>query len=218
MKISEKTVDILKNFSAININLQVKPGSEIRTVSPQKSMLATAIVEETFDTPFCIYELPKLIGSLSLFKEPDVCFFENHLTIAAGTTVMNYTYAAPAMIIAAPEKNINLTDPDVELSLTEGDLARVVRAAGVLQLPEIAFVGNGKKIFLRAMNNKNPTADQFNIEVGESDKDFIMMFKAENIVRLLSRDYTVRLSTKGISHFGSADVNYWVAIESNAKG
>ena len=34
MKLSEQTVSILKNYSAINQNLMIKEGSEISTMSP----------------------------------------------------------------------------------------------------------------------------------------------------------------------------------------
>ena len=48
MKLSKQTIEILKNFSSINMSVVLKPGSKIRTVSPQKTILAQAIVSETF--------------------------------------------------------------------------------------------------------------------------------------------------------------------------
>ena len=42
MKISESTFDVLKNFSTINPSLAFKKGSKLRTVSPQKNILAEA--------------------------------------------------------------------------------------------------------------------------------------------------------------------------------
>ena len=45
MKLSEQTVAILKNFSAINQNLIIKQGSEISTVSAMKNIVASAKVE-----------------------------------------------------------------------------------------------------------------------------------------------------------------------------
>ena len=40
MKISEKTFDVLKNFSTINPSIAVKAGNVLRTVSEQKNILA----------------------------------------------------------------------------------------------------------------------------------------------------------------------------------
>ena len=48
MELSKETQDILKNFSEINQSLAFKQGSEVKTVSPQKNILATAKVKEHF--------------------------------------------------------------------------------------------------------------------------------------------------------------------------
>ena len=39
-KLSQDTLDILKNFAGINSNILVEPGNTIRTVSPVKNVLA----------------------------------------------------------------------------------------------------------------------------------------------------------------------------------
>ena len=57
MKISDTTFDVLKNFSTINQSLAFKAGNVIRTVSPQKNILAQAKVAESFPVDFAIYEL-----------------------------------------------------------------------------------------------------------------------------------------------------------------
>ena len=69
MKLSEQTVSILKNFSAINQNLIIKQGSEISTVSAMKNIVATAKVEEIFPVEFAIYDLNEFLSGLSLFKK-----------------------------------------------------------------------------------------------------------------------------------------------------
>ena len=48
MKLSEQTVNILKNFSTINQNILVKEGSQLRTMSTMKNILAEAEVTEAF--------------------------------------------------------------------------------------------------------------------------------------------------------------------------
>ena len=45
MKLSEQTVNILKNFSTINQNILVKEGSQLRTMSTMKNILAEAPVD-----------------------------------------------------------------------------------------------------------------------------------------------------------------------------
>jgi hypothetical protein len=54
--------------------------------------------------------------------------------------------------------------------------------------------------------------------VGEADADFRMIFKTENL-KLIAGDYNVQISSKGISHFKSTDMNleYWIALESGSQ-
>ena len=40
MKLSNRTVEILKNYSDINMSLFIEPGNILRTVSPSKTILA----------------------------------------------------------------------------------------------------------------------------------------------------------------------------------
>ena len=65
MKISNKTLDILKNFSEINQSVLIKKGKNLKTVSALKNILAHAEVEEDFPQDFAIYQLNEFIGVLS---------------------------------------------------------------------------------------------------------------------------------------------------------
>ena len=55
MKISKHTLNMLKNFSDINMSIEVKTGNILRTVSVQKNILAQADVEDNFPQDFAIY-------------------------------------------------------------------------------------------------------------------------------------------------------------------
>ena len=57
MKLSENTLNVLKNFASINQGILVKPGKSLRTISSNKAILAEASVDEDFPTEFGIYDL-----------------------------------------------------------------------------------------------------------------------------------------------------------------
>jgi len=212
MKLSENTINILKNPS-----LLVKPGNVLSTVSPVKSIFAKATVEENFPSQFAIYELSKFLGVVSLFNEPELDFGEKQMTIISGSQSLNYTYADPSMIVTPPEKDINFPEPDIEFNITQEELQKVVRATGVLQLPDIAVIGDGSTLKMSSTNSKNPTTDVFNIKVGETAKTFNMIFKAENIIKLLSANYNVKISSKGLALFTADTIRYYVATEANSS-
>ena len=46
MKLSEKTLNLLKNFSTINQSILFKKGSSLRTISVMKNILAEAVLED----------------------------------------------------------------------------------------------------------------------------------------------------------------------------
>ncbi len=60
MQLSEKTIGILKNFATINQSILIKDGSNINTMSVQKNVLASAVVEESFPQEFGIYDLNEI--------------------------------------------------------------------------------------------------------------------------------------------------------------
>jgi len=217
MKLSENTINILKNYAVINPSLLVKPGNVLSTVSPVKSIFAKATVEENFPSQFAIYELSKFLGVISLFNEPELDFGEKQMTIISGSQSLNYTYADPSMIVTPPEKDINFPEPDIEFNITQEELQKVVRATGVLQLPDIAVIGDGSTLKMSSTNSKNPTTDVFNIKVGETAKKFNMIFKAENIIKLLSANYNVKISSKGLALFTADTIRYYVATEANSS-
>ena len=56
MKLNENTSAILKNFSEINTNILIKPGSELNTISTMRNIFAKATITESFDSEFGIYD------------------------------------------------------------------------------------------------------------------------------------------------------------------
>lgn len=217
MKLSENTVNILKNYATINPSLLVNTGNVLSTMSPTKAMYAYATVEENFPRQFAIYELSKFLGVMSLFKEPELNFDEQAVTIVSGRQTVKYTYTNPNNIVAPdPNKKIAFPTADIEFSISQEELQRVVRAAGVLQLKEAAVFGNAQNITMTATDSKNPTADVFSVEVGETDKTFAMYFDIHDIIKLLPNDYNVKITSKGLSQFSSNNIVYYVGIKANS--
>ena len=220
MILSEQTINVLKNFAQINPSIQFKPGEVMTTVSPQKTVMAKATVEETFPSGAAIYDLNRFLGVLSLFDEPELIFNDKMVTVSKEKKKINYTFADPQMIITPPEKEINFPEPEVTVDVTWAEIQQVLRAASVMQLPEIALIGSSGEVHLSAIDSKNPTADVYSSEVGETNDEFTFIFKVENL-KLLNLSYIIQVSERGIAKFTSSNtygpkVEYWVATESNS--
>ena len=57
MKLSDQTLNILKNFAGINNSILVKQGKQLRTMSVAKNILGEAQIEEEFPRDIAIYDL-----------------------------------------------------------------------------------------------------------------------------------------------------------------
>lgn len=215
MKLSEKTINILKNFSNINQSIIVKPGNVLTTVTEVRNLMARARVEETFDKQFAIYELNKFLGVLSLFKEPEIEITDRKIRIYSGRQSIDYTLAEPGMIKAAPDRDILMPEPDIDFDIKGEELASVLRSMSILELKELAIMGDGEKLYVKAVNPKNPLSDAVSIIIGETDKLFKAFIKQENF-KLINTDYNVKLTFKGMMQWTSKDITYWVAAESNS--
>ncbi len=67
MYFSNDTVNVLKNFSQINPSIAFKPGNKLSTMSPQKSIMAIAEVQDVFSSSGAIYDLGRFFGVVSLY-------------------------------------------------------------------------------------------------------------------------------------------------------
>lgn len=216
MKLDNATLQILKNFSAINKNIMFKPGSVIRTISSTKSVLARATISQEFDKSFAVYDLSRFIDTLSLFNEPEIDVKDSHVVISEGNNKFNYAVTDPSLIIVPPDREIELPNPEVNCLITEEALNRVMKALSVSQLPEIAIVGKDGQILLQAVDTRGTTNDSFSVVVGETDARFRMVFRAD-CIKLIPGSYDVSISSKGLSHWKGASVEYWIAVESNSS-
>ena len=215
MKFSNETLTVLKSFTAINKSILLASGNVIKTITPEKTLIAIADIPDEIPSDACVYDLSRFLSILSLYNDPDVEFFDKYFIISEGKRRTKYVFADLSMIHTPPEKDITIPSADVTVSVTDGDLSSVLKAAGVLQFSEIAFVGEGGKCYLKAIDSSNNGADDFGIEIGETVDDFQIIIKTDNL-KLMPLDYEVTLCSKGISEFKGKGVTYYVAIDSKS--
>ena len=218
MKLSEHTVEVLKNFATINQNLVIKEGSTLTTMSAMKNIVAKADVEESFDKEVAIYDLNEFLASISLFTSPVLEFNDGFVTIKEENSPKNslkYFYSDPS-VVTSPNKTITMPSKEVSFKLNGENLNKLKRAAGVIQAPDLVLEKNNTDVFLTVKDKKNDTANTFSIDVDTvaDGSDFKFFFKVENL-KLMDGDYNVDISSKNISHLASSnkDVEYWVALE-----
>lgn len=218
MQLSKETVDILKNFAAINNSAVFKKGQAQRTVSIQKTILLEATIEQAFPRDFAIYDLAQFLSVLSLFDNPTLEFGEKNLTIKDAKSTTTYFYAAPENIVQPPPKSIDLGTVDATFTVDAGAMKAAVDAAGVMGLPEVFVSGRDGQAYIGATNTRSDTSNVFEYIVGKTDSNFRMVFQLENI-KMMPRTYTVELASKGLAKFTSENnkLIYWIPVSANAS-
>ena len=215
MKLSDKTLTLLKNFSSINQSILFKKGSSLKTISVMKNILAEATIEEDLPTDFGIYDLNQFLNGLGLHHDPYLDFEnQGHVVIREGRSRTKYFFADPEVIVTPPDKEISLTSEDVSFQLSTSQLEKLLKAAAIYQLPDLAVVGGDGVVKIVVRDKKNDTSNDFSIIVGETDSTFSFNFKVENI-KILPGTYDVVVSQKLLSRFTCRDydLKYYIALE-----
>jgi|TARA_A100001388_G_scaffold150930_1_gene112213 hypothetical protein len=221
MKLSDQTLEVLKNFSDINTNILVKPGSELSTISTMKNILAKATITESFDKQFAVYDLSELLGIVSAIEKPDVDISnEKFMTIGStGSKSKAKYYYSDESVVTSPQKDVVMPDADVNFQLKDEILSKLLKMAAIMKLPDLSLVGKkGQDVILKVHDKKN-SANSYEEFVGtEASADFTFNFKIENL-KIIPGDYDVAVSSKSISHFKNKvkPIEYWIALEPDSK-
>ena len=219
MKLSDSTLTLLKNFSNINQSILFKKGKSLRTISVMKNILAEATINEELPKDFGIYDLNQFLNGLSLHNNPDLDFTnDNYVVIREGRSRSKYFFADPNVIICPPEKSIDLPSEDVSFELKTEQLDKLLKAAGIYQLPDLSAIGEDGVVKLVVRDKKNETSNDFAVVVGETEGKFVFNFKVENI-KLIPGSYDVVVSQKLLSKFTCRehDLTYYIALEPDSS-
>ena len=204
MELSENTLQILRNFSGINQNLLIKPGSNIKTISEARNVVATADVTESFEKDFGIYDLNEFIGVMGLVDTPSLKFEDDFVIVSdsSGRSKVKYFYAAEETL-TSPAKDVNMPDGDVKFTLDNDTLNKLKKAASTLGHNEVSIKANDGILSLSIVENQNATSNAFSIDIdGEFKQDAVFNFIISiSNLKILPGDYEVEISSKLITQF-----------------
>lgn len=215
-KLSQHTLSVLKNFSSLNSNLLVKQGNVINTITPAKNVVAQAVVDETFDVEFGIWDLNKFLGTVSLFDDPEFTFNEKSMEISGNGSNVNYYYSEPRLLTVL-DREIKMPETAVSFTLKESTFNELQRAAAVLQLQNLSIRSTDDgNIELVILDKKSPTTNTFSKIVGEnvSGASFDFNLHVDNL-KMLPGDYDIEICRSVVSKFSdkSCDLVYYIALE-----
>lgn len=218
MQISKETLTVLKNFASISTHMLFREGNVLAVISqPNKDIFAKVAVEEQFPKRFAVYDLNQFLGTLSLFPDCTLEFGEKSLLIKSGKQKTEYFYTNEENIVAAPDRSLP-TEGITSFTLTDKDLTAAMKAAAVLDAPDISIIGDGSTVTIKVSNRQvNRTSNSFVVEVGETDAVFAYYLKVENL-KMLPDNYTVNVCKGPTAKFlylagQKRKSEYWLAVD-----
>lgn len=219
MKLSNSTIEVLKNFAGININLLFRKGNELRTISPQKTIFAVATINDNIEGEAGIYDLSNFLAVVSVLGDPDIKFGEKSFTLTSGDGKQSFRYAAESLLLIPPEKDLQIPDVIEKVKVPWSTINKVIKLAAVNQSPDIGFLAEDGVLYLQAYESTNTSANVFRTKLGVTEKDnFTMIIKTENM-KIIPSEYYISITNQAIK-FEKTEGNsltYFVAVQHNSK-
>lgn len=225
MKLSEKTLKVLKNFSEINNTIYIRSGSNLVTVDPQLRIVADVGLEETFPQDFAMYNLSEFLGVNSAQDGCELDFESDRIVFKSDSSKsrLEYFYSDPTTVQdAMPTRNkipTVFSDNSIvhRFTISDSQLKSIRLNASLLSLTHITFVGSESSIqmIVRDLSSRS-TQNKYTISLdstssGEYEQEFNMLF--ENL-KIIPDSYSVELSPS-VAHFTGVNsgIEYWIVLE-----
>lgn len=215
MKLSENTINALKNFSGINTSFWAQQGKLQKSMKEDKTILAEAIFEDAFPMSFGIYDLPQFLANITTLDKPELTFHDNHVVIDDGSISVKYFFCAQSLITMPPEKSLEIKNPDLAFDLPQASFNKLLKIASLNNLPTITVAGKNGKLLLKSHEASSDTSNYANMVIGDhSGDDFEASFKVEYL-RLIPDDYRVAINKAGFALFENKakTLKYFIALE-----
>lgn len=213
MQISNETIQVLKNFAMVNSNILIRKGKSLSTISTAKNIFAKADVAEDFPQEVAIYDLNSLLALLTLMENQNVEFGEKSLIIEKNGGKFEYFYSSPNVIVAAPDKSIDV-DNHYQFKLSAEEVNMITKAAAITGAPTISVSSKEGNVTLTVGDKKNDTSNTYKANIGQSENDFDCHMAVENF-KIIPDAYTVTISKKKVFHFKNEtkNIEYFIAME-----
>ena len=203
MKLSETTTKVLKNFASINPSILLKEGETIRTISPQKNVLAQAVTDEPITDEMCLYDINQFLNIAESIDDCVINVNASKAVLSNPQNTQNSTvfFADPSVIVTPPEKNINVKNELFTFTLSDKEVSKILRMASLCN------------VLCKVTNTSNPTSNDFSLVVeatnstGETELPATLDVSKINFIK---DAYEVHVYEK-IVHFKGSIAEYWIA-------
>lgn len=217
MKLSQETIQVLKNFQAINTNLIMYPGNMLATQNNGRSIFAMHEIVETIPQLVHIYDLPSLLGILSLSDDPEITFNESSFTINnQHGGEFEYYYSDPAVVFGPKNKTPNLEDV-YTFNITKEEISMLIKGSGILGATTFSIFVRNDSVYTTLGDPKTPSSNAYTKLIGAANElDFDIRVSVGDL-KMVPDNYEVSLTTKKFVKFKSQTKNALYVINPTSQ-
>lgn len=229
MKISKKTIEILKNFSNINQSIFFSWGNIIATKDGGDGIrseeggriLATATVEEDFPE-IGIHNLKQFINLLSLFDDPDIDFYDdkNYFTIHEGKKKIKYGILFDSDNIAHPKHHtVEVGDEHVSFLLSKDILRTIKKVNSEIKVDEnmILKIFTSEEGLAISVGHSDVKDNEFELFLNSTQYTYSEFVIYMDVIKYIADDdYKVSVNKMGnmyVLRFESESIVYVCALK-----
>lgn len=222
MILSDKTLEVLTSFCAINPSMKLDWDGSIAVVSPQGNMLAVAKVPETYPFAWNIFDVPQMIGVIKLM-DPATAIAQthaDHVIFKQPNSTVVYRFTEPTMLKTVANKDGVIKSVSASASITWKEMQQLIKAAMMLRNTHVKIETNGDQtqLILTSYNSGNPAVSNYSLSIpidglSEEFPFESCSFKIEHF-NLLKNDYKLRVASKCLFlESEDGNVKYWIGKE-----
>lgn len=216
MNMHKDTIAVLKNFATIHKCIKINSGNVLTIFNNTFPLFARAELQDVFPKSFSIYDLNQWLSTLSLFEDPEIEFFDKHMTISSGRMSAKYRYSAPSVTADQPSSSPDEQESLFSFDLRKEQLSELLKASSVLGLKEIEFSTNGIRC-LNSDNSGNAIDNEYVTAIENlrfDDESVIKPIKVKvEVFKMLQVDYTVNISKKLVKFSNSEHkLDYYAGV------
>jgi hypothetical protein len=219
MKLSPKTVNLLKNFASIQPNMLFVKGNSQQTMAELGNIVCEAEIEEDFSQEFGISDLSEFLSVFGMFQSPELSFDDSMTSVnfKEGNRSVKYFVSDPS-IITSPKKKVKIPDVALSFTLTAEDLLTLRKASSALKVEHMVITkATDSTISVKMTDIDDVTSNAFNLELSSDkmpEEDFKFIYRISNL-KVLSGDYVVEISSKRVTKLTDSTQNlvYFISLE-----
>ena len=216
MKLSKRTLKILKNFSEMNPNLRIRKNTnKVNTITAMKNILATTTIEEKFSNEINIRDSKEFVKILNTLSNPEITKVDKeHIHIKSDDFSIKYRMSDPSNMIVV-NKEVNFPKNYYTFTLSKEVISKIIKLSNIIKQPDILFCANGKVLKCIIMDKHYRDGSDITFIIGKTKDSYSAFFKTENINKLLDASYDVKVSHKFVSLFENIDdcITNYIAFE-----